>query len=155
MSDHCPLLLINEGMLRKQRRFQFEHYWQHVQGFQEVVAAAWSGVPVQTDPISSFNTKLRSVARALSVWSKARIGNLQLQLLATQELILRLDCAQDQRTLMAYESTTRLMLKSRCLGLAVLLRIKQRQRVKVSWLKDNISSSKMLFIKINSRSGRA
>lgn len=69
---------------------------------------------------------------ALSLWSKARVGNLQLQFLAAQEIILRLDCAQDVRALTPHENATRLTLKRRCLGLAVLLRIKQRQRVKIS-----------------------
>ncbi|KAE8795280.1 hypothetical protein D1007_30019 [Hordeum vulgare] len=155
MSDHCPLLLVNDGMLRKQRRFQFEHYWQFIHGFHEVVLAAWNSIPAMTDPIRSFNMKLRAVARALSVWSRAKVGNVQLQLLTAQELILRLECAQDERALTAHESATRLNLKSRCLGLAVLLRIKQRQRVKVSWLKDILSSSKILFIKANSRARKS
>ncbi|KAE8813727.1 hypothetical protein D1007_09235 [Hordeum vulgare] len=155
MSNHCPLLLVNEGMLRKQRRFQFKHYWLFVQGFHEVVLAAWNSIPIMTDPIRSFNMKLRAVARALPVWRRARIGNLQMKFLAAQELILRLDCAQDERALTAHENATWLRLKSRCLGLAVLLRIKQRQRVKVSWLKDNLSSSKMLFIKAKSRARKS
>ena len=106
------------------------------------------------DPISSFNIKLRTVARALTVWSRTKIGNLQLQFAAAQELILRLESAQDERALTTHESTIRSVLKSRCLGLAVLLRIKQHQRVKVSWLKDSMSSSKMFFIKANSQAKR-
>ncbi|KAE8820325.1 hypothetical protein D1007_01753 [Hordeum vulgare] len=41
MSDHCPLLLVNDALPRKPRRFHFEEYWRFLSGFKEVVKAAW------------------------------------------------------------------------------------------------------------------
>ena len=37
ISDHCPLLLRSEVIIKTNRRFRFEAYWQNIQGFHEVV----------------------------------------------------------------------------------------------------------------------
>ncbi|KAE8818263.1 hypothetical protein D1007_03893 [Hordeum vulgare] len=151
MSDHCPLLLVNEGLVRKPRRFRFEEYWRFLTGFNLVVAAAWNLPVGSLDPISCFNIKLRRVGKALSVWSKNVVGNLSGQFDLVHDLTARLDEALDSRPLSIAEAVLRSRLKSRHLGLAVLLRIKQKQRARVRWLRASDANSKLFHIKANSR----
>lgn len=99
MSDHSPLLLVNEGLIKKPRRFRFEEYWRFLDGFKEVVIAA-RNLPVgSTDPINAINLKLRRVGKALSTWSKCSVGNVTMQFDMVHDLTPRLDMAQESRPL--------------------------------------------------------
>lgn len=126
ISDHCPLLLVNDAILKTNRRFRFETYWQFISGFKEVVDQSWAEPAGNGCPLTTLNLKLWHLSKALRVWSKKLVGDIQQQLHVTNELILQLDTAQDFRSLSADERELRAKLKSRSLGLAVLLKIKLR-----------------------------
>ena len=67
----------------------------------------------------------------------------------TNELILQFDMAQDFRQLADDEHELHAKLKSRSLGLAVLLKIKLRQRSRVLWLKSGDANTKIFQRKAN------
>ena len=70
------------------------------------------------------------------------MGDLQRQLGIATELIFQLETAQESRQLTEDERELRTKLKSRTLGLAVLLKIKRRQRSRVLWLKAGDANTK-------------
>ena len=55
--------------------------------------------------------KLRNVARTLKSWSMSNIGSVRLQLAIAREVILRLDCVQEQRSLSPEEIALRKEMK--------------------------------------------
>jgi hypothetical protein len=40
MSDHCPIVLTCDSLLKRPPRFRFEAYWPHITGFSDVVEHA-------------------------------------------------------------------------------------------------------------------
>jgi hypothetical protein len=79
-SDHCPLLLGLKDSKGVKRRFHFESFWTKIEGFHEVVHNAWSSVPVGHCPFSTFDLKLKGIAKALQRWSSKKLGHIETQL---------------------------------------------------------------------------
>jgi hypothetical protein len=75
MSDHCPIMLTCDSLLRRPPRFRFEAFWPHVAGFTDVVAQAWNAPCPPLDALARVDFKLHRTARALRLWQKNFIGN--------------------------------------------------------------------------------
>lgn len=62
-------------------RFRFDGYWTKIEGFMDVVTTAWGGLPAGTraDACRSLDSKLRSLAKALSSWRASCVGNIMLE----------------------------------------------------------------------------
>lgn len=104
-SDHCPLLLSKQSGPRKPTPFRFENYWTKLSHFMDVVREAWNKPTTHTEPFHRLGHKLHQTAQALRAWGKSIISDARLKLHMAQEVILRLDEAQDQRPLSAAEVT--------------------------------------------------
>ena len=124
------------------KSFRFEPYWVNLTGYMEVVAAAWSAMLLHADPFRVLDYKLRNVARALKSWSDKRIGSVRLQLALARDVVLRLDEAQDSRSLSIQEAQLRRSLKVRILGLASLSRTIARQRSRMLFLGEGDANTK-------------
>ncbi|KAM0875824.1 hypothetical protein ACQ4PT_036547 [Festuca glaucescens] len=85
---------------------------------------------------------------------KMRVGSIRDLILVANELILRLEVAQDDRPLTATELWLRRSLKLKVLGLAFLQRTIARQRARVAGLKDGDATSQFYRILATSRRQR-
>jgi hypothetical protein len=142
-SDHCPLLLLLDTTPGARRRFKFESFWTKLRGFLDVVSVAWAH-PVHhlADPFHVLDIKLRYTARALQSWSNSRIGSVRFQLALAREVVLRLDEAQEVRTLSLRESALRKAFKLRSLSLASLARTMARQRSRLLFLAEGDANTR-------------
>lgn len=138
-------------MVHRPRRFKFEAFWLHLDGFDEIVRAAWESAPAGSNAFSSLHFKLKATATALKPWGAHRICELRLQLAVAHEVILQLDRAMDSRQLSPEERSLRAILKGRCLALASLERIRLRQRARLRYLKHSGTASQFFHLKINAR----
>ena len=150
-SDHCPLVLSLAPDLRIGRRFQFQSFWTKAEGFLDVVQEAWSSVGHEINPFKRLDLKLRATAKCLSRWSCRFIGNIKLQILMANELILRLDVAMESRALSEAERGLRRVLKGKLLGLASLERSLARQRARVLWLREGDACTKFFHLHASHR----
>lgn len=73
-TDHAPLLLVLSMEPWVQPWFRFEAFWPIVDGFLEVVAAAWICPFTGVDACRALDYKLRSVAKALKSWGAQRMA---------------------------------------------------------------------------------
>lgn len=114
--------------------------------FIDVVALAWSAPLFHADPFRLLDFKLHIVAAALKSWSSRKLGSIRFQLVLAREVILRLDVAEESRTLSVQERTLRNELKVKCLGLASLNRTIARQRSKILFLAEGDANTKFFHL---------
>jgi hypothetical protein len=86
------------------------------------------------NPFQPQDWLLRNTARVLRSWSDRFIGNVRLQLVIAQEVVLRLEQARESRPLTSHEETLRCRMKLKSLGLASLQRTIGRQESRLLWL---------------------
>jgi hypothetical protein len=101
--------------------------WPRFDDYLDTVAEGWQPPTTTTDPLARLDHMLRGLVRHLQRWAAYRIGDIRGQLVA-RELVLRLDCAQEQRQLSEAENALRKRLKMRCLGLSSLERTMAREK---------------------------
>jgi hypothetical protein len=117
-------------------RFRFERFWVKLEGFQEAMAASWTSIDAPEDLIRRLSFKLQKVAGDLQRWSSRRMGSIRDQLLVANEVIGKLDVAQESWQLSGLELSLRQGLKRRVLDLASLEQTIARQRARVVAMKD-------------------
>jgi len=117
-SDHCPLLLARHTGPRRPTPFKLENFWVKLPRFQEIVTQAWTQQTTHTEPFHRLGHKLYTTSRALRNWSRSLISDAKLNYLMAQEVILRLDTAQEHRQLSDAQYSLRAKLKKRLLGWA-------------------------------------
>lgn len=109
--DHCPLLLADDKGPKRPRSFKFENFWASLPGFQEVVQKAWCERVDHTEPYQVLHHKLKKTALRLTEWSKKLFSKANVHFHAALLVILRLDIAQEERSLSPGELDLRSRLK--------------------------------------------
>lgn len=94
---------------------------------------------------------MEHVATDLSIWRRSLLGKIRLKLHIANEVILRLDVAQENRTLSSAEIDLRKLLKQRVIGLAAIERARKRQASRITWLKAGDASTKFFHAKVCAR----
>jgi hypothetical protein len=150
-SDHYPLLLTNQDAPRRPAPFKFENFWTRLPRFQEVVASVWQAPTSHTEPFHHLGHKLFSTAQALKKWSGSLLSDARLKLLMAQEVILRLDEAQDSRTLSMTEFNPRTRLKKRILGWLVVEKARKKQSARISHIKEGDANTYFFHLRANDR----
>lgn len=151
LSDHCPLLLAEECGPRRPRTFKFENFWTSIPGFQEVVKEAWQQDTRHTDPYQILFQKLKTTGTRLKAWSRSLFSKAKIQLHAALMVILRLDVAQESRTLAPDELELRSRLKRRVISLSVIERSRKKQCSRITSLKDGDANTKFFHLRVNAR----
>jgi hypothetical protein len=154
LSNHCPILMSTSVQIHTKRRFRFEKFWVKLEGFAEIIAGSWESAGAPVDPLRRLDFKLRKLPRDLQRWSSKRVGSIRDQILIANELIFRLEAAQDLRSLSDAETELRRSLKVRLLGLASLERTIARQRARVAALRDGDASTQFFRICASTRQRR-
>jgi exonuclease III len=148
-SDHCPLILTNQETPRRATPFKFENFWMKLPCFQDTVAKAWQSPTSHTEPFHCLGHKLDTTATALKKWSRSLLSEARYKLLMAQEIILRLDKAQDFRGLSAAEASLRSKLKKRILGWLVIEKARKKQCARISYVKEGDANTRFFHLRAN------
>ena len=151
ISDHCPLLLNCEIAFWQVRCFRFQNHWIKLEGFEEVVCAAWQGGPTAGAPVGQFAGRLQATATAVQHWQTKFCNNIKLKAAITSEIIVQLDRAMDQRPLTADERQFRANMKMQRLGYAALDRAIWRQKSRVRGVKEGDTGANFFRAKATAR----
>lgn len=150
-SDHCPLLLATASAPRATPRFRFESFWPKFPRFHETVQRAWQRPAPVACAFARLNIRMLRVARDLKIWSKSLFSDAKMQLQLATMVVLRLDIAQERRTLTQSEFHLRKLLKLRILGLAAVERARKRHASRITWLRAGDAQTAFFQAKINAR----
>jgi len=96
--------------------FRFEPYWLHLPGFAETVVDSWTKPFSSADKIRVLHVKLARLGKALKKWSRSMVEEKKLRTEIAQEVVLRLDQAQECRPLTPREFSLRKRAKQKILG---------------------------------------
>jgi hypothetical protein len=80
MSDHCPLLLVQDVMTKTPPRFRFENFWPLLQGYNTVVQQSWNSPCKLTNQFAILDYKLKRLAKDLRTWAKNYVGDIRKQM---------------------------------------------------------------------------
>ena len=83
-----------------------------------------------------LHVKLARLGKVLKKWSRSMVEEWKRRTEIAQEVVLRLDQAQERRPLTPGELSLRKRAKQRILGFAALRRIKIRQRSRLTWIRE-------------------
>jgi hypothetical protein len=133
------------------KRFQFESFWLHLEGFDDAVREGWQCAGNIVDPSLCLDSCFRNLARHLQSWEDKRVGNLKMQIALTNLIIHRFDAAQEIRDLSPKEWWLRRTLKQAVLGMSSLERTMARQRSRMRRLKDGDANTKLFHTVANGR----
>jgi hypothetical protein len=127
LSDHCPLFLCHHERPVIRESFRFENFWPRVPGIRDVVMGAWNESVPGVSSLNILFFKFQWTAVRRRQCSKKLFGNARIELHMANEIIHRLDLAQDHRELSQEDIVLRRDLKNRVLGVAAVERAHRRQ----------------------------
>lgn len=136
LSDHCPLVLCNHQLPPRRATFRFEQFWVRSPEFIEIVQNAWQQQAVGVSPLMILHNRLSNTAAALRHWSRSLVSNASLQFSIANEVIRRLESAQETRSLNAAECQLIRDLKQQVRGWAAIERSRRRQCLRLIQLKE-------------------
>ncbi|XP_073367565.1 uncharacterized protein [Aegilops tauschii subsp. strangulata] len=134
ISDHCPLVLKRMDAT-PHKAFRFENHWLNW-------AHAWAKEVKSRDPIRVLHTKMSRTAKALRIWSKYKRRWAVFMSGLANEVIFRLDLAQEERALSEEERHLRGLLKAKLLGIAAVDRARWRQKSRITEIKEGDASTR-------------
>jgi hypothetical protein len=113
------------------------------------VKSAWDTPTDHHEPFHVLCHELQSTSHKLRAWGKEFNSDTKKLFFVAQEVILRLDIAQENRDLTAAELLLRAKLKKRILGLAVIERARCKQASRLSSIKLGDANTKIFHRKVN------
>jgi hypothetical protein len=117
----------------------------------EQVNNAWAEASPHYEPCQRLFHKLKITDKRLRKWSKSLFSKAKVELHMALEVILRLDNAQENRSLSAEERDLRVRLKRKVIGFAVLDKSRKRQSSRVTNLKEGDANTRYFHLRINAR----
>ena len=96
--DHCLLPVANQFEPRHPTPFKFENFWTCGSCFQEIVKQAWNKLTHRSESFHRLGYKLYTMTFGLWSWSRSIILDAWLNFHMGQEIILRLNMVQENKS---------------------------------------------------------
>lgn len=112
ISDHCPLLLLEDDRDWGPRPFRFFNAWLENKDCLKVMEKAWIDCPKQKWAATTLSNKLKAMKEALKVWANEVFGNVQTKLTLVESELHRLDLQAEDGSISTEDRAERRVLKS-------------------------------------------
>lgn len=122
-----------------------------MQGFREVVESAWGAKALSNNAMRVLHIKLSRTGKALRKWSRGMKKKRRLAVDLANDVIFRLDMAQEERDLSAEERDLRRLLKVRLLGFMAIERAMWKQRSRLTTIRAGDGNTKLFHLRANGR----
>lgn len=117
--------------------------------FLATIEEAWNEDHNHVAPYHVIHHRLRKTSIKLKALSKTLFSNVKIQLHMAREIILRLDTAQESRSLSPEELDLRKRLKRRVVALAVLEKARKRQNSRITNITEVDANTRFFYVTIN------
>jgi hypothetical protein len=115
------------------------------------VSETWNAPTDHTEPFHRLGHKLHQTAKALKAWATSLLSDARHKLYMAQEVILRLDKAQDFQELSEEELTLRSKLKKLLLRWRVIEKSRRKQSARIKHIKDGDTNTRFFHLRANGR----
>jgi hypothetical protein len=110
------------------------------------VAQAWNAPTDHTEPFHQLVHKLHQTAKVLKAWANSLLSDARMKLHMAQEVILRLDEAQEFHQLSDAEFSLRTKLKKCFLGWLVVEKARKKQSARISHIKEGNANTRFFHL---------
>jgi hypothetical protein len=131
--------------------FKFENLWTQLPNFHDTILRAWSAPTTHIEPFHRLGHKLHVTSKALKYWANSLLSDARLKLHMAQEVILRLDEAQNFRQLSDVEYSLRNKLKKRILGWLVIEKARKKQCAGIAHIREGDANTRFFHLRANVR----
>lgn len=135
ISDHCPIMLIDDIRDWGPRPFKFMDIWLSNPKCMDIAKDTWENTHVNGWAGFIILQKLRAIKDKLKVWNKEEFGDVNTALQDKEAELHQFDLLVEERTLNAEEIASRCKAKTEFWRLSRLAETMWRQKSRLNWMK--------------------
>ena len=136
VSDHCPMLLDNDGIKTGSSPFRFENMWLKVEGFKDLLRGWWQSLQFSGSFSFVLASKLKALKGILKVWNKEVFGRVELKKKRGLSRISFWDEVEKDKELSLAEAEERQKARENYKEWVDLEEVSWRQKSREIWLKE-------------------
>ena len=151
MSDHCPLLLMEDDRNWGPRPFRFLNAWTLHPKFLELVRRSWSQNEIEGWAGYRFRRKLYALKEDLKLWNTEIFGNVDNQLKMAEEELHELDLKAEAGPLVESEIQRRRVVRDQMWKLSRRKQWMWQQKSRVKWTQEGDKNTMYFHVMANKR----
>ena len=135
ISDHCPILLDNNGVRTGPSPFLFELMWLKYAGFKEILKGWWQNFQFHGSYSFILSAMLKALKGVLKTWNRDVFGKVETNKKDALRRVSFWDDLEKERELNVMEAEGRVIARVDYKRWALAEEISRRQKSKETWLK--------------------
>lgn len=154
MSDHCPIILIEDDKDWGPKPFRFLNAWVLHPTFMSKIKSVWENTHVDGWAGYRLKIKLKSLKETLKVWNEEVFGNIECKLKEVEDIMHELDLAAEVRPLQDHEVLSRREIKGEIWKLRKMKDWVWMQKSRVTWALKGNKNTRYFHIRATQRQSR-
>lgn len=154
ISDHCPLVLMEDERNWGPRSFRFLNAWTLHPNFMSMVKKSWSETETYGWAGFRLKNKLANLKMTLKKWNVEVFGNVEHQLKSAKEELYEIDLKTEDGTLLDTKIGRRKELRSLVWKLNKRLEWIWQQKSRVKWAQDEDKNTRFFYVMAERRQGK-
>ena len=136
VSDHCPILLDNNGVRTSPSPFYFELMWLKYAGFKETLKGWWQNFQFHGSYSFILSAKLKALKGVMKIWNRDVFGKVETNKKDALRRMSYWDDLEKERDLNREEAEGRVNARAEFKRWALEEEISWKQKIRETWLKE-------------------